>query len=122
MAGRIRAVDTRGQEQRKRERHRAGTLQELLVGAATLKRYRHETLAFFTWLEQEGHEVPTGVEDLDELMAAYLEYLWEVGDARARAANAICGLQHYMPRVKRHLPQAWRYYKTWASREIPARS
>ena len=103
MPKRTQIVDTRGISQQRKERQRTGTLQELLVGAATLKRYKQETSAFLAWLEQEGREVPTEVEDLDELVAEYLEYLWEVGDALARTANTICGLQHFLPRDKKAL-------------------
>ena len=119
---RSRVIDARQTAVRKAERHKIGKLRNLVVSKETLVRYKTQTQRYFAWLDEEERELAENLPDLDESLVDYLEYLWGTGEPRSAAANCLCGLQHLLPRIKRNIPEAWRIYGAWQSREEPARA
>ena len=115
-------VDSARAARRKAERHRLGTLHNLVLSRATLERYLQRVTEFFEWLDEEAIELPSDCFALDEILQRYLEELWGSGQPRADAANVLCGLQHLLPAIKKHIPASWRLYGAWQSREEPARA
>ena len=52
----------------------------------------------------------------------FIEELWEEGDSRYLAQDALSSLQHFEPQLKRRLLQSWRLIKAWQRFEIPSRA
>jgi len=115
-------IDARARERRKRERHKAGQLRNLVLKPSTLVRYKAAVLGFFEHLEHMGVSIPRSYDNLDDELADYLEVLWQEGEARSVAGDTISGLQHLIPRTKKKLLFSWRLYSAWAANELPARA
>eukprot|EP00438_Fugacium_kawagutii_P033040 Skav233495 [mRNA] locus=scaffold5081:59211:60287:+ [translate_table: standard] len=104
------------------QRRRLGTLRDLTVQPATKRRYTLATQAFYSFLKDEGLELPTSKPKLDELVCDYLEHLWSTGAGRGQANDTVAGLQDLQPNLRHHLPGSWRLLKTWAVNEVPCRA
>ena len=61
-------------------------------------------------------------EDVDDALVVYLEILWEEGEPKSWASYTLAGAQHFAPRLRRHLPAAWRLRAAWDRLELPARA
>ena len=61
-------------------------------------------------------------ETLGEAAAAYVEELWQSGDPKLWANDALASLHFYVPQARRRLPLAWALHRTWGRREMPARA
>ena len=79
------------------ERHRYGTLRNLVVSKITLRRYKLGVLQFVQWVEEEGRDMPSDLYQLDEDLGIFIEHLWGTGEPRSYASHALCGLQHVCP-------------------------
>ena len=63
----------------KLERTKHGKLREIVVTEKTRLRYRRAVSNFVVEMEREGLGVPNDLEELDALLAAYLEKLYQGG-------------------------------------------
>ena len=113
------ALTTR--QQRQHARRQMGTLADLAVAPATLRRYIDAVDRFIDFLDARALAYPRTLRALDSLLSDYIELLWFEGDPKSWAANAISGIQHFTPSARHHLPGSWRLFGTWSRREMPTR-
>ena len=52
----------------------------------------------------------------------YIENLWQEGDTKAWAADAISGMMHFVPQLRGQLRGAGRLMKAWGTLELPDRA
>ena len=110
------------QSERARQRQRLGTLQQLTVQPATKARYQKAVDQFLEFLRHSNQLLPKQRHLLDPLVCEFLEHLWAKGSGRALASDTLAGLQDQDPKLKGHLPGAWRLLKTWSVNEVPNRA
>jgi hypothetical protein len=115
-------ISTSNRSQRKADRQQLGALADLIVNPSTKRRYDSAAQSFFHWMTLEGKTLPPTVEAFDEVLCAYIEFLWQDGEGRSLASNTVAGLQFVRPTLRRKLPCAWRLLAAWAKRELPARA
>ena len=60
--------------------------------------------------------------DLDETITAWIQRCFEQGDPLHIVSDALCGLQHQEPWVKRNIPMAWKMFGVWRKLESPGRA
>ena len=60
--------------------------------------------------------------DLDPVLCEYVEALWQQGDGRSLAQDALSGLQWKLPVLKGHLRGAWELTQAWQRLGLPARA
>ena len=108
--------------QRQHARRQLGTLADLTVAPATLRSYVDAVDRFTNYLDARAITYPRTLRALDSLLSEYLESLWFEGDPKSWAANAISGIQHFIPSARHHLPGSWRLYGPWSRREMPSRA
>lgn len=109
-------------EDRQTARKQLGTLRSLTVSDKTRARYDNATEKFYTWLHANYLQLPRKREQLDGLLAEYVEHLWSAGVGRAQACDTLAGLQDRDPKLKGHLQLSWRLTRTWSTNEIPNRA
>ena len=68
-------AEGRNKEDRKKVRKTLGTLKSLTVQPRTKTRYQQGLNHFFGYLQQEHLALPKKRDDLDAMVADYLEYL-----------------------------------------------
>ena len=110
------------QSKRAQQRQRLGTLAQLTVQPATKARYQKAIDQFLVFLRHNKLTLPRQRCHLDPLVCEFLEDLWAKGAGRAQASDTLAGLQDQDPKVKGHLPGAWRLLKTWSVNELPNRA
>ena len=121
--GRPRAVLAKAEKAKTQAaRKAAGPLRELRVAPSTALRYKRAMSVFFRWLDSETLNLPSKVEDLDQLASQYIEYCWQNGDGRAMAADLCSGLQWTSPSTRGHLPGSWALLNAWRKNELPMRA
>ena len=109
-------------QQRKRDRSTAGTLRSLQLQPRTVKRYLEAKNSFFSWLSQNREPMPVSIPAADEILGEYIEDCWAAGDPRGKLGDALSGLQHFIPSLRKGLNDAWRLFGTWSKTEIPSRA
>lgn len=107
---------------RAQKRQQLGKLSELTVQPATRLRYQSAIDAFLHFLHQNSLVLPTQRDLLDPLVCEFIEHLWSSGGGRGRASDCVAGLQNHDPKIRGHLPGAWRLLKTWSINEVPNRA
>ena len=88
----------------------------------TRARYQAARNRFYNFLSSEGIQLPRKRDDLDAILAEYIDWLWLNGEGRGLASDTVAGLQDLDPRLKGHLSLTWRLLKTWHVNEIPNRA
>ena len=114
--GKTRALTRR---ERRHIRRQLGSLKNKQVSEKSLKNYRHAMKLFFAFLEQEGTAMPDSIEDLDEVLAEFIDDLWLAGESLFWAQSAIAALPHLIPRMRYRCTAAARQIKTWKKYEMP---
>lgn len=117
-----RHVEGRSKESRAKVRKSLGTLKSLTVQPQTRARYERARQKFYTFLQDNRLTLPAKREQLDPLLAEYVEHLWSSGEGRGLASDTVAGIQDLDPRLKGHLSLTWRLLKTWSVNEIPNRA
>ena len=107
---------------RAEKRQKLGPLRTLTVQPGTRKRYDKAIDDFLNFLKANHLSLPKQRERLDPLVCDFLEHLWSSGQGRAHGSDCVAGLQDMDPKLRGHLPGAWRLLKTWAVNEIPNRA
>jgi hypothetical protein len=115
-------IASKNKEQRRKVRSQLGALSDIVVSPATRKRYDEAVKRFFSWASENQIVLPTSVVDFDQLVASYIDFLWEDGEGRSLASNTVAGLQFFQPTLKRQLVCSWRLLGAWAKHEMPARA
>lgn len=90
----------------------------LRLGSATQK-LGH---VFNDFRKHEAISLPQKRENLDPLLAEYIEHLWSTGEGRGLASDTVAGLQDLDPKLRGHLALTWRLLKTWRVNEVPNRA
>ena len=94
---------------RRRERVDVGSLAENVVSKRMLALYtehcgRFARLAFgIDFILRHA-----AAEDVDDALSTYVEILWQEGEPKSWASCTLAGVQHFAPRLRRHIPAAWR--------------
>ena len=70
----------------------------LVVTPRTLARYNIALKRFFAILHVRPPRWPRSFPDPDVALSAFVELCWEEGDPVGYASDAICGMQHHLPR------------------------
>ena len=117
-----RVLEGRDASERVKQRQKLGTLRELTVQSPTRARYDKALNGFLNFLHENGLKIPHQRDALDPLVCDYLEHLWSSGAGRGLASDTVASLQDFMPKLRHHLPGAWRLLKTWSINEIPNRA
>lgn len=117
-----RHVEGRTREGRIAVRKKLGSLQSLTVQSRTKKRYEAARQEFYSFLKGNHLTLPSKREELDPLMSEFIEHLWASGEGRAKANDAVAGLQDLDPKLRGKLPASWRLLKTWSQNEVPNRA
>ena len=60
--------------------------------------------------------------DLDEAITNWIQRSFERGEPLHLISDALCGLQHQEPWVKRNIPMAWKLFGVWRKLESPGRA
>ena len=118
MTGKI--MNTRAA--RKAARLNLGPLQDLLIAPKTRIRYRDALKRFFLHHLAENKHMPVVASQLDLAFCRFINALWEEGDPLAYATDALSGIQHFVPALRRNLAGSWRLIKAWKKSEIPTRA
>eukprot|EP00435_Cladocopium_sp_Y103_P014954 s2049_g3.t1 len=58
----------------------------------------------------------------DDMVAEYVESLWEDGAAKSAANYAVASIQFHRPETKHHLPWSWKLVRVWNQIEVPQRA
>eukprot|EP00971_Amphidinium_carterae_P211388 4194179-Amphidinium_carterae.1 len=99
-----------------------GTLRDLQLAPATLKRYQQALKNFWQWLATCYPQDFQSVEKMVQLTATYIEYLWDAGEGRAAAGDILSALQFRIPLLKNRLTDCWRLLTVWSRVELPTRT
>ena len=65
---------------------------------------------------------PAPLRNLIFLICRYIEDVWQEGEPRGWAGDAISGLGHFLPHVRKRLACSWRLLTAWQKLELPARA
>ena len=60
--------------------------------------------------------------EIDMATSNWIQRCWENGDPLHGISEALCGLHHYEPWTKRHLPLSWKMFGIWRKLESPDRA
>jgi hypothetical protein len=60
--------------------------------------------------------------ELDQLVAQFVEELWQDGEPKSAASYTVAAVQHFMPEMKNNLRCAWRLVRAWGKLEMPERA
>ncbi|CAK0838092.1 unnamed protein product [Prorocentrum cordatum] len=62
----------------------------------------------FCWWAFGAPALPRRVDHVDvgDLLTEYIEMRWHEGDSKSYVAYLLAGVQHFMPRLRRHIPAA----------------
>ena len=93
-----------------------------LVKPKTLARYESAVRRFSQWLRQNGREIAESPAQVDVALSSFVEALWECGDPKGYADDAVSGLLFYVPRLRGGLPASKRLLRAWARAEVPNRA
>ena len=110
------------QARRAIDRQKLGSLKQLTVQPSTRACDDKALQKFLGFLKAEGLELPRKRELLDTLVMEYVEHLWNSGEGRGLAADALASLQDHDAKLRGHLPGSWRLVKTWVTHELPNRA
>eukprot|EP00438_Fugacium_kawagutii_P014672 Skav232093 [mRNA] locus=scaffold2353:79110:79919:+ [translate_table: standard] len=58
----------------------------------------------------------------DDMVAEYVEHLWEEGEPKSSANYTLAAIQFFRPETKHHLPWSWKLVKVWNQLEVPQRA
>jgi hypothetical protein len=108
--------------QRQQSRQQLGRLRDTTVRPKTLARYTEAVDRFLAFLSENFIPYPSSFLKLDEALSEFIEFLWQGGEPKAWAGDALSGITHFMPSVRGHIHGAWRLHAAWGKAELPARA
>eukprot|EP00438_Fugacium_kawagutii_P016319 Skav222801 [mRNA] locus=scaffold1419:399983:408357:+ [translate_table: standard] len=107
---------------RQQERSKVGKLSSLVVQDKTRLRYAEAYQSFLLFHRLSPSFALPEFDEFDNLVAEYVEFLWEDGRPKSEASYALAALQFHRPQCKHHLPWSWKLVKTWNQVELPTRA
>ena len=123
MSPKIRVVAAGGdKEQRRKEREKIGKLRSQVVSNKTEERYQESYARFRLFHHLEFSFAMPDFTVFDDMVAEYIEFLWEEGEPKSYANYALASLQFFRPECKHHLPWSWKLVKVWNKLEVPQRA
>ena len=108
---------------RKAARQQHGALKDHVVSQGQAKKYKFHLELVWAWAF--GTIVVgriTDYDELDDMLAACIQVLWEEGEPKHWAAYTLAAIQHYFPRARSRIPSGWRLKAAWDRIELPARA
>src|SRR4051812_46790706 len=78
---------------------RARSLVEASVKTETMRRYKRAVVGLLDWCEALGLTFST-VEDVDDLLTDYFQWLWDSGRPREHASSALYGIAYHAPALR----------------------
>jgi len=97
-------------------------LAQMGVSAKTELAYRKAVSRFFVYLQRLNLPLPQSFEELDLLVAEYINELFQEGDSVTYAGYLISGLKRYVPRCRYELHTAAVYFRNWRKNHIYQRA
>jgi hypothetical protein len=98
------------------------SLQDLIIRPRTLARYELGIACFFNHKRVENFDQLCNSFMLDEQFADWIKTAYEEGETRGLVGDALSGIQHFVPSLKRNLNMSWRLYNAWQKSELPAQA
>jgi len=108
-------------ETRAAARRAFGLLRHRLVLPSTQSRYVRALQFFFEFLQREQRCFPVSIPFLDSAFCDFVEECWLDGHPKGLAYDALCGIKHFLPAVRKHLPASDRLMRVWTGSELPSR-
>jgi len=99
-----------------------GHLSTHVISASTQARYKVACQKCFAFVAEFDAPWPRTPEEFDLLICRYIEHVWQEGEPRGWAGDAISGLGHFVPHVRKRLSCSWRLLTAWQKLELPARA
>ena len=59
---------------------------------------------------------------IDDVTSEWVQSCWQDGESLHIVNDGLCGLHHYLPWTRGHIPTAWRLFKVWRKVEAPNRA
>ena len=97
-------------------------LRDIIVRPKTLKTYQVSASKFLFFCSDHFGRWPQSYIDLDLCLCTFIEHVWEEGDPKSWALNAISAMAHFMPAVRGKTPGSSRLMKAWTKTELPERA
>ena len=95
---------------------------DIIVRPKTLKTYQISASRFLSFCSDNFGRWPQSYIDLDLCLCAFIEHVWEEGDPKSCALNAISAMTHFMPAVQGKTRGSSRLMKGWTKTELPERA
>ena len=111
-----------GTAERQQQRQQWGRLQENLVSATTLKRYREAVKRYYEFAAGIGFKSFSITSEVVHVMEAFIEDLWEFGAPLGHAQDALSGLEHFVSTLKPYMRQPRRLLNKWRHLELPQKA
>jgi hypothetical protein len=108
--------------QRQQSRQQLGKLRDTTIRPKTFARYTEAVDRFLSFLSENYIPYPSTFIKLDEVLSEFIEHLWQAGEPKAWAGDALSGLSHFIPAVRKHIHGSWRLHSAWGKAELPARA
>ena len=97
-------------------------LRDIIVRPKTFKTCQISASRFLSFCSDNFGRWPQSYIDLDLCLCAFIEHVWEEGDPKSWALNAISAMTHSMPAVRGKTPGSSRLMKVWTKTELPERA
>ena len=99
-------------------RQRLGSLKHQRVHEKTARIYNAALALFSAWLQCEDQPLPRHESEMDPILCAYAEVLWQEGESKQDLANVLSALEFEEGSLRYHLRCAWRLYGAWKKSEL----
>ena len=116
LRGCHKVLERRTTAERIRERRKV-VLLDVGVTPRTQSLYYHGARRLLPIVEEA-----TSDEHLDRLLCAWIQRQWEKGATLHKINMSLCGLQYYLPSLKKKLFGSWKLFQTWRKIEVPSRA
>ena len=101
---------------------RAKHLKTAGISKRTLGIYKREVSQFFQHLDREGIHLPRSYGKLDQLLADYINHLYQEGETLTKAGWILSAMKRLYPRVRKEIPIAQQWYNNWCREHTPRRA
>ena len=92
-------------------------LRDIIVRPKTLKTHQVSASKFLLFCSDHFGRWPQSYIDLDLCLCTFI-HVWEEGDPKSWALNAISAMAHFMPAVRGKTPGSSRLMKVWTKRSF----
>lgn len=101
---------------------RAKHLKTAGISTKTLGIYKREVSQFFQYLDREDLKLPRSYGRLDQLLANYINHLYQEGESLTKAGWVLSAMKRLYPRVRKEIPIAQQWYNNWCREHTPRRA